>query len=65
KDKTVIIISHRFSILNMADRIIGLENGTIVLNDLKENALKSDNIFKSFFDAEKRMTFIKGDDIDE
>jgi ABC-type enterochelin transport system ATPase subunit len=49
----------------MADRIIGLENGKIVLNDLKENALKSDNIFKSFFDAEKRMTFIKGDDIDE
>lgn len=65
KDKTVIIISHRFSILNMADRIIGLENGTIVLNDLKENALKSDNIFKSFFDAEKRMTFIKDENKNE
>ena len=56
ENKTLIIISHRFSILSMATRIIGIEKGRVVLEDKKEKALKDDTILKEFFDAEKRMT---------
>ncbi|SDC74058.1 ATP-binding cassette domain-containing protein [Geotoga petraea] len=66
KDKTVIIISHRFSILNMAKRIIGIENGKVVLDGEKEEALKNKTILKDFFDAENRMTVMKkGEDVIE
>jgi ABC-type bacteriocin/lantibiotic exporter with double-glycine peptidase domain len=58
ENKTVIIISHRFSILNMAERIIGIEEGKIVLDEEKAKALKDDTILKKFSDAEFRMTEI-------
>ncbi len=56
ENKTLIIISHRFSILSMATRIIGIEKGKVVLDDKKEKALRDGTILKEFFDAEKRMT---------
>jgi ATP-binding cassette subfamily C protein LapB len=39
KDKTVIIISHKPSILRLVDRIIVLDNGQIVADDAKKNVL--------------------------
>ncbi|HOO75904.1 MAG TPA: ATP-binding cassette domain-containing protein [Tepiditoga sp.] len=56
ENKTVIIISHRFSILNMAERIIGIEEGKIILDEEKTKALKDDTLLKKFSDAEFRMT---------
>ncbi len=56
ENKTLIIISHRFSILSMATRIIGIEKGKVVLDDKRDKALKNNTILKEFFDAEKRMT---------
>jgi len=65
ENKTLIIISHRFSILSMATRIIGIEKGRVVLDDEKEKALKDDTILKEFFDAEKRMMKINEENENE
>ncbi|MBS7836715.1 type I secretion system permease/ATPase [Wohlfahrtiimonas chitiniclastica] len=40
KGKTVVIATHKMSIVNLADRIIVIDDGQIVLDDNKENALK-------------------------
>ncbi|OYQ72787.1 type I secretion system permease/ATPase [Wohlfahrtiimonas sp. G9077] len=38
--KTLVIATHKMSIVNLADRIIVIDDGQIVLDDNKENALK-------------------------
>lgn len=39
KDKTLIISTHKMSILNMVDRVIAIANGQIVLDESKEAAI--------------------------
>ena len=43
KGKTVIIISHRNSLLNITDRLILLEQGQIVMNDTREVVIQALN----------------------
>lgn len=50
KNKTVIAIAHRLSTLRSMDRIIVLENGSIIENDTPQNLLKKKNgTFKHFY----------------
>jgi len=61
KNKTVIAIAHRLSTLKKMDRIVIIENGKIVEDDLPENLLKKkDGIFKSMWDHQ-----VKGFIIDD
>lgn len=50
KDKTVIAIAHRLSTLRSMDRIIVLDNGSIIEDDTPQNLLKKKNgTFKYFY----------------
>jgi ABC-type multidrug transport system fused ATPase/permease subunit len=45
KNKTVIVIAHRFSTLAMMDRIIVIDNGKIVGDGTWDSLLKDNEIF--------------------
>ncbi len=49
KDKTVIIISHRFSTVRNADKIYVIDNGKIVENGSHEQLMKLDGQYASLF----------------
>lgn len=49
KGKTSIIISHRFSTVRMADRIIVLKNGTIIENGSHEALMEDDKLYAELF----------------
>ena len=49
KDKTSIIISHRFSTVRMADRIIVLENGTVTEEGTHEALMKNEALYAELF----------------
>ncbi|NOZ92267.1 MAG: ATP-binding cassette domain-containing protein [Dictyoglomi bacterium] len=55
KDKTLIVVSHRLSILAMADIFATLENGKITkVGKLEEH--EKDSLLKKYISAEKQMT---------
>lgn len=54
KDKTVIIISHRFSTVRNADRIIVLDDGKIVEEGSHKQLIKLNGMYKEAFDLQKK-----------
>lgn len=55
KEKTVIIVSHRFSTVRNADRIIVLDDGNVVEEGSHEELIKKDSgIYKAAFELQKR-----------
>ncbi len=49
KDKTVIIISHRFSTVRNADRILVLNNGQIIENGNHDELIRQDGVYAELF----------------
>jgi len=49
KDKTVVIISHRFSTVRNADRILVLEDGRIVEEGSHEKLMKEEGLYEELF----------------
>jgi len=54
KNKTVIIISHRFSTVRNADKIYVIKKGTIKENGSHEQLMKQDGIYASLFKIQAR-----------
>ncbi|MEJ2006418.1 MAG: ABC transporter ATP-binding protein, partial [Cyclobacteriaceae bacterium] len=52
KDKTSIIISHRFSTVRMADRILVLKNGRIDEIGTHEELMKSGGLYSELFELQ-------------
>lgn len=52
KDKTVIIISHRFSTVRNADRILVLEGGKIIEEGDHEKLMKKDGLYAELFNIQ-------------
>jgi len=52
KDKTVIIISHRFSTVRNADRILVLEGGKIIEEGNHEKLMKKDGLYAELFNIQ-------------
>ena len=50
--KTAVLISHRFSTVRMADRIIVLDNGEILEIGTHEELLKLGGLYKQLYDAQ-------------
>lgn len=55
KPATTIIITHRISTAFEADRIIVLDNGTIVQEGKHEDLIKEEGLYKRIFDIQTRM----------
>ncbi|MCA9382058.1 ABC transporter ATP-binding protein, partial [Candidatus Dojkabacteria bacterium] len=49
KEKTTIIISHRFSTVRNADRILAMENGKIIENGTHEELMKKNGLYAKMF----------------
>lgn len=49
KNKTAIIVSHRFSTVRRADRIIVIENGTVIEEGSHENLMKRKGLYHELF----------------
>ena len=54
KDKTVIIISHRFSTVRSADRILVLEGGRIIEEGNHEKLMKKDGLYAELFNLQAK-----------
>lgn len=54
KDKTVIIISHRFSTVRNADRILVLDNGKIVEEGSHDKLMKEKGIYEELFNIQAK-----------
>lgn len=52
-NKTVIAIAHRLSTLNNVDRIVVVDNGSIVETGTKAELLKSDSVFAKLWNQQK------------
>ncbi|MBD0351838.1 MAG: ABC transporter ATP-binding protein [Flavisolibacter sp.] len=52
KDKSAILISHRFSTVRMADRILVLDKGEIIEMGSHEELLKMDGLYASLFELQ-------------
>jgi ATP-binding cassette subfamily B protein len=52
KDKTVLIISHRFSTVRNADRILVLNNGKIIEEGSHESLMKKDGMYAELFNLQ-------------
>lgn len=50
--KTTLIVSHRFSTVRKADKIIVMENGKITEYGSHEELLKHGGLYKEMFDAQ-------------
>ncbi|MCL4159235.1 UNVERIFIED_CONTAM: hypothetical protein GTU68_025603, partial [Idotea baltica] len=53
KNKTVILIAHRFSTLRRADKIIAIEDGRVIQQGTREELLKEEGLFASLWDAQQ------------
>ncbi len=56
KDKIVIFITHRMSVMNKADFIYCLEDGVIESSGSPQELLQKDSLFKRFFEKEINRT---------
>lgn len=54
KDKTVIIISHRFSTVRNADRILVLDGGKIIEEGNHERLMKKDGLYAELFNLQAK-----------
>jgi ABC-type multidrug transport system fused ATPase/permease subunit len=54
KDRTTIIISHRFSTVSMADRIVVMEKGRIVEEGTHRQLLGSNGYYSAIYDLHAR-----------
>ncbi len=54
KDKTVIIISHRFSTVRNADRILVLDEGRIIEQGSHENLMKEKGVYAQLFEIQAK-----------
>ena len=52
KDKTSILITHRLGAARIADRIIVLDNGSIIEEGTHESLMKKDGYYKNMFDSQ-------------
>lgn len=52
KDRTTVIISHRVSSAKLADKIIVLDDGTIVEQGTNESLLACDGVYKEMYDKQ-------------
>lgn len=52
KDKTALFISHRMSASRFCDRILVLDNGTIIGNGSHEELTKNNTLYKSLYEAQ-------------
>jgi ATP-binding cassette subfamily B protein len=53
KDKTVIVIAHRLSTLNIMDRIIVIDNGKIVEDGKREELINNNGLFRKMWDMQR------------
>jgi ABC-type multidrug transport system fused ATPase/permease subunit len=53
KNKTVIVIAHRLSTLNIMDRIIVIDNGKIVEDGRKEELINNNGLFRKMWDMQR------------
>ena len=51
--KTVIIISHRFSMMNIVDHVLVFKNGEIVEEGAHEELLKSGSVYKKLYEKQR------------
>lgn len=56
KDKIILFVTHRMTIINKADFIYSIENKTIKDAWTPENLLKQDSLFKKFYNLEINRT---------
>lgn len=52
-NKTIIIISHRFSMMNIVDRILVFKNGDIVEQGSHDELIASGGVYKKLYDKQK------------
>jgi ATP-binding cassette subfamily B protein len=53
ENKTVLVIAHRLSTLNIMDRIVVIDNGRILEDGTKGELLSSNGLFKKMWDMQK------------
>lgn len=51
RKKTIIMIAHRLKTVRNADKILVIDNGSIVQNGTHDELMKQDNIYKKFINA--------------
>jgi len=57
--KTLIFISHLFSTVRKADKIYVLDKGKIIESGKHEALLKNNNLYKKFFEIQKKRIPVK------
>ena len=54
KDKTSIIISHRFSTVRMADRILVLKDGNVIEDGSHTELIQNENLYAEMFNLQAK-----------